>query len=281
MSELSEKSIRKLPAVRGLAWISGSWELVRRQPLRLLLVSLFFQFFLSFSQADILGLLVILCLPVLSAGMLHAFFLVGQGEKPMLAVLFMPFTAKDSVSRLLLLGGVVLVLGLLLVSLVLAGQVIDIDPEVISRIEQGDLEALQFIDPKVMESAVLAMAMAAAVSGAITYFSVPLIWFRKQPVGKAVVLGLKALGRNWKPLLVIGCLLGILAVPIAILFASFYLTVLSEGTASTWLAFLLLLLGPMFQLLLFGTQYLAFRDIFGLDESVAGNGNRKTDQLVA
>ena len=281
MSELSEKSIRKLPAARGLAWVSGSWELVRRQPLRLLLVSLFFQFFLSFSQADILGLLVILCLPVLSAGMLHAFFLVGQGEKPMLAVLFMPFTAKDSVSRLLLLGGVVLVLGLLLVSLVLAGQVVDIDPEVISRIEQGDLDALQFIDPKVMESAVLAMAIAAAVSGAITYFSVPLIWFRKQPTGKAVVLGLKALGRNWKPLLVIGCLLGILAVPIAILFASFYLTVLSEGTASTWLAFLLLLLGPMFQLLLFGTQYLAFRDIFGLDESVTGNGNRKTDQLVA
>ena len=281
MSELSEKSIRKLPAVRGLAWISGSWELVRRQPLRLLLVSLFFQFFLSFSQADILGLLVILCLPVFSAGMLHAFFLVGQGEKPMLAVLFMPFTAKDSVSRLLLLGGVVLVLGLLLVSLILAGQVVDIDPEVISRIEQGDLEALQFIDPKVMESAVLAMAIAAAVSGAITYFSVPLIWFRKQPTGKAVVLGLKALGRNWKPLLVIGCLLGILAVPIAILFASFYLTVLSEGTASTWLAFLLLLLGPMFQLLLFGTQYLAFRDIFGLDESVAGKGNRKTEQLVA
>jgi hypothetical protein len=281
MSELSEKSIRKLPAARGLAWVSGSWELVRRQPLRLLLVSLFFQFFLSFSQADILGLLVILCLPVLSAGMLHAFFLVGQGEKPMLAVLFLPFTAKDSVSRLLLLGGVVLVLGLLLVSLVLAGQVVDIDPEVISRIEQGDLEALQFIDPKVMESAVLAMAIAAAVSGTITYFSVPLIWFRKQPTGKAVVLGLKALGRNWKPLLVIGCLLGILAVPIAILFASFYLTVLSEGTASTWLAFLLLLLGPMFQLLLFGTQYLAFRDIFGLDESVAGNGNRKTDQLVA
>ena len=281
MNELSEQSIRKLPAARGLAWVSGSWELVRRQPLRLLLISLFFQFFLSFSQADILGLLVILCLPVLSAGMLHAFFLVGQGERPMLAVLFMPFTARDSVSRLLLLGAVVLVLGLLLVTMILAGQVVDIDPQVISRIEQGDLDALQFIDPKVMESAVVAMAIAAAVSATITYFSVPLIWFRKQPTGKAIVLGLKGLGRNWKPLLVIGCLLGILAVPIAILFASFYLSVLSEGTASTWLAFLLLLLGPMFQLLLFGTQYLAFRDIFGLDESIVGNSNRKTDQLVA
>ena len=281
MSDLSAKSIRKLPAARGLAWVSGSWELVRRQPLRLLLVSLFFQFFLSFSQADVLGLLVILCLPVLSAGMLHAFYLVEQGEKPMLAVLFIPFTAKNSISRLLLLGGVVLVLGLLLVSLLLAGQMVDIDPQILNRIEQGDLDALQSIDPKIMESTVVAMAIAAAVSGAITYFSVPLIWFRKQAVGRSVYLGLKALGRNWKPLLVIGCLLGILAVPIVLLFASFYLSTISEGTMSVWLAFVLLLLGPLFQLLLFGTQYMAFRDIFGLDETAVGNSKNPNDQLVA
>jgi hypothetical protein len=87
--------------------------------------------------------------------------------------------------------------------------------------------------------------------------------------------------RNWRPLLLIGVLLGLLAVPIALLFGSFYLSVLSEGTASSWLAFLLLLLGPMFQLLLFGTQYLAFRDIFGLDEAATGLDDKKADQLVA
>ena len=228
-----------------------------------------------------MGLLVILCLPVLSAGMLHAFFLVERGEKPMLAVLFMPFTAKKSVSKLLLLGGVVMVLGLLVVSLVLAGQMVNIDPEILSRIEQGDLDALQLIDPQIMESAIMAMAIGAAISGSITYFSVPLIWFRQQGVGGAVIMGLKAMARNWRPLLVIGALLGLLAVPIALLFGSFYLSALSEGIASSWLAFLLLILGPMFQLLLFGTQYLAFRDIFGLDEAAAGLDDKKADQLVA
>ena len=54
MSEQPQQPIRKVPAARGLAWLSGSWELVRRQPLRLLLISLFFQFFLGFSQADVL-----------------------------------------------------------------------------------------------------------------------------------------------------------------------------------------------------------------------------------
>ncbi|MGB5485810.1 MAG: hypothetical protein WBN06_00275, partial [Lysobacterales bacterium] len=94
MSDQVPPVIRKMPAARGLAWVSGSWGLVKRQPLRLLLISLFFQFLVSFSQTGALGLVVILCLPVLSAGLLHAFFLVDHGDKPMLAVLFMPFMAK-------------------------------------------------------------------------------------------------------------------------------------------------------------------------------------------
>ncbi len=280
MSDQVPPVIRKMPAARGLAWVSGSWGLVKRQPLRLLLISLFFQFLVSFSQTGALGLVVILCLPVLSAGLLHAFFLVDHGDKPMLAVLFMPFMAKRSIGSLLLLGGVAMALALLIVTLVLAGQIVDIDPDIIVRIEQGDLDALRLIDPQVMENAVLAMALGAAISGTITYFSVPLIWFRKLKMGSALLMGLKGLGRNWKPLLVIGLFLGILAVPIVLLFGSFYLSALSEGTASTLLGFLLLLLGPMFQLLLFGTQYLAFRDIFGLDETIVP-ANKTNDQLVA
>ncbi len=281
MSDQPGQTIRKLPAARALAWVSGSWELVRRQPVRLLLISLFFQFILSFSQAGVLGLLAILCLPVLSAGMLQAFFLVERGEKPMLAVLFMPFTAKKSAGQLLLLGAVVMALALLVVSLVLAGQVVDIDPEIINRIEQGDLDALQFLDPQIIESAVLSMALGAAISGCLTYFSVPLIWFRKQGMGSALIIGLKALGRNWKPLLLIGLLLAIMAVPIVLLLGSFYLSAFGGGVASSVLALLLLLLGPMFQLFVFGTQYLAFRDIFGMDKATADRGKTTGDQLVA
>jgi hypothetical protein len=281
MNDKDAVTIQKLPAARGLAWIAGSWELIRRQPLRLLLIGLFFQFFLGFTQSSALGLVVILCLPALSAGMLHAFFAVEHAEKPQLGVLFLPFTRGDSVGRLMLLGASVLVLGLLIISAIMAGQVVNIDPEIISRIEQGDIEALQLIDPQIMENAVLAMAVGAAVSGCITYFSVPLIWFRKQAMGSAVITGLKALGRNWKPLLVLGFFLAIVSVPIVLLFGSFYLSALTEGAASSWLAFLLLVLGPLFQLLLFGTQYLAFRDIFGLGAAGGEKVKPSEDQLVA
>ena len=281
VSSQAPKDFHTLPAARGLAWVAGSWGLVKRQPLRLLLISLFLQFFLGFSQAGALGLLVILCLPVLSAGMLHAFYTVERGEKPVLAILFRPFTSAGKLSTLLLLGAVVMVLGFLVISLIMSGQVMSIDADVLSRIEQGDLDALQLIDPKIMENVVFAMAIGAAISGSITYFAVPLIWFRKHGMGSAIRVGLMALARNWRPLLVIGALLGLLAVPIGLLLGSFYLSALSGGTASPILAFLILLLGPMFQLLLFGTQYLAFRDIFGLESKADVSDGRKEDQLVA
>lgn len=276
-----KQEIHKLPAARGLAWIVSSWDLIRRQPVRLLLISLFLQFFLSFAQAGVFGLLVILCLPVLSAGMLLALFTVDTGRKPTLAVLFMPFTATKVLSKLLMLGAIVMILGFIIITLVMSGQVLNIDAEVISRIEQGDMDALQLIDPQVIENAIFAMAFGATVSGTITYFAVPLIWFRNQPVGSAIVMGLRGLAKNWRPLLVIGILLGLLAVPIGLLFGSFYLSALSGGEASSVLAFLILLLGPLFQLLLFATQYLAFRDIFGLGTSMTPISRKEKGQLVA
>ena len=274
-------ALNRFPASRGLAWLAGSWGLVKRQPVRLLLIGLFFQFMLSFSQADLLGLLLVLCLPVLSAGMLQAFHLVGSGEKPLLVVLFLPFTERFAVSRLLLLGGLVLVLGLVLVTSVLAGQAMDIDPAVLSRIEAGEVDLLSVIDPAVLEKALLAMALAAALSGLMTYFPVPLIWFSRAATGRALLLGFKALGRNWRPLLLVGFLLGLLLVPIALLFGGIYLSAVSGEVAPTWLALLSILLGALFQLLLFGTQYLAFRDIFGIDEPGTEGERESGDQLLA
>ena len=100
-------------------------------------------------------------------------------------------------------------------------------------------------------------------------------------MGSAILLGLKALFINWKPLLVTGLLLGAVAVPILLLFGSFYLSALSDGGASNILAFLLLILGPLFQLMLFGTQFLAYKDIFGGGDSGKQPNKKSTDQLVA
>lgn len=276
-----DQSPRRLPAARGLAWLAGSWALLKREPLRLFFVSLFLQLLLSLSQAQALGVLVVLCLPALSAGMLQAFNVVECGRKPMLAVLFSPFTSRVQAGRLLLLGGLVILVGVLVVSLVLSGSVLQLAPDTVSRIESGDVDAIGKLDPKLIEHTIMAMALGAAITGSITYFAVPLIWFSHRSSGSAVILGLKALGRNWKPLLVLGLAIGALALPLALLFSVSYVSVLNSGAKPSWLALLMLLLGPLFQLLLFGTQYLAFRDIFGLEVRQEDPANGADDQLVA
>ena len=185
-----------LPASIGLAWLGLAWAMIKAQAIRLLLISLFFQFFLSFAQAGMLGLIVILCLPVLSAGILHSLRCVDLGKKPMLAMLFVGFSNSRSLSKLLLLGAVVMVLGLLIVTLAMSGQVMNLDPELLARIEQGDLDAIQAIDPQVIRNAMFAMLIGAAISGTLTYFAVPLIWFKGASVGQSILVGLTAMAKN-------------------------------------------------------------------------------------
>lgn len=277
----SSAKFSKLPATHGVVWLTSAWALIRTQTIRLLLISLFFQFFLSFANAGLLGLLVVLCLPVLSAGMLHSIRLADTGQKPRLALLFIGFSNGKSLSKLLLLGAIVMVTGFLIVTLVMSGQVMNIDPEILIRIEQGDLDAIQAIDPQIIKNAMFAMALGAATSGTLTYFAVPLIWFRDDSVGQSIFVGLAAMARNWRPLLVVALLLGLVVAPIGLLFGFFFMSSLQGSVISSVLAFLILLFVPLFQLLVFTTQYLAFRDIFNMktdqDQSSEGAG----DQLVA
>lgn len=272
---------RRLPPARGLGWLAASWALLKKEPLRLFLISLFLQLLLSFSQAQALGLLVVLCLPALSAGMLQAFGAVDRGQRPGLAVLFAPFMVRGQAGRLLLLGGLVILIGLVVVSLLLSGTVLQLDAGTVSRIESGDLEAIGKLDPKLIEHMIVAVAAGAAITGSITYFAVPLIWFKRRSTGRAVVLGLKALGRNWKPLLVLGLSVTVVALPLVILLSASYLSALGGGSGSSWLAALMLLIGPLFQLLLFGTQYTAFKDIFGLQAEPGRPPEGPDDQLLA
>lgn len=277
----SAAKFSKLTASHGVSWLTSAWALIRTQTIRLLLISLFFQFFLSLANAGMLGLLVVLCLPVLSAGMLHSIEIADSGKKPILALLFVGFSSGKSLSKLLLLGAIVMVTGFLIVTLVMSGQVMNIDPEILTRIEQGDLDAIQAIDPQIIKNAMFAMLIGAAISGTLTYFAVPLIWFRDESVSQSILVGLAAMARNWRPLLVVGILLAMVVAPIGLLFGFFFMSSLQGSAISSVLAFAILLFVPLFQLLVFATQYMAFRDIFNMKAEQDQNSDEGGNQLVA
>ena len=62
-----------------MAWLVQSMSLLRLQAGRLLLIALLMQLVLGLSQLPLIGLLIILCVPALNAGLLEAFHVTARG----------------------------------------------------------------------------------------------------------------------------------------------------------------------------------------------------------
>ena len=280
MNNPANRDFRVLPAAGGWDWLLQSLALLRAQGARLLLIAVLMQLILSLVQVPILGILVVLSVPGLSAGILEAFHRAGQGMAPPLAVLFAPLTSGRHLGRFYGMGGLVIGLSIICVSFVL-GSTTEIDEALLMRLQQGDMAALEEIDPTFMSRLFAAFAVSVAVSGTLTFFSIPLVWFRDRKLGQSLGEGIKALVANWKPMLVLGLGLTVAFVPLFVLMLlSLQLAALGPIGASAGMG-LVLVLVLLFQLLLFGTQYCSFRSIFGLESKPAEDEPGDSGQWVA
>lgn len=269
MKEHSAPRIVSVPASAGLAWLLQSLTLLRRQAGPLLLIAVLMQLLMSLTRLPLVGFLVVLALPALTAGVLEAFDTAARGVRPRIALLFRPLTTAGRSASLFGLGALVFLVGVVTAALVLSGGVEQLDPATIQRLEQGDIAALSEIDPDFIRRMLLAFAIGMAVSGTLSYFSIPLIWFHAMPLWPALSLGLRALVRNWIPFIVLTvCLAGVL-VPLSLL-GSFVLGAAGgEGLVSSLAMAVLLLSVLALQLVLFGAQYCSARQIFKKDEPPA------------
>lgn len=277
------KGTRKLPAARGLAWFSGSISLLRAQPVRLLLIGLVLQFLMGFSQFGLVGVLMLLAIPALTAGVLQSMTLADRGYRPPLMTLFSAFSDTARLLRLFILGAVSGIVALLTAGVIMSGSLEAMSPEILSRLEQGDVQALVGVDPELVQRLALGVLTGLLVSGSIAYFAIPLIWFQGRPVGVAISEGLVGMIRNWAPVLVMGLLLAIVAMPVALATVAMMAASYGAGQASPLLTLIMLLMMVAFQMLLFGAQYHASREIFGIGmgESGPDNPEEGDNQLVA
>ena len=264
----------------GMAWLTQALSLLRDQAGRLLLIAVLMQLILGLVQLPLLGILVILAVPGLSAGILEAFHRARIGATPAVSLLFRPL-ASDRLGRFVGMGGLVILVSVVCVSFVM-GSTTEIDEALLARLQQGDMTALEQIDPTFVTRLFAAFAISIAISGTLTFFSIPLVWFGNRKLGGALGEGLKALLANWKPMLVLGLALMVVFLPVSLLTALLMQFALMEGIAGTLGMGLVMMLLLLFQLLLFGTQYCAFAEIFRLE---AGPKNAEPppsdDQLVA
>lgn len=274
---------RVLPAVRGLGWVSVALMLLRAQPLRMLLLGLVLQLLAGLMQLGPLGVLFVLSVPALSAGMMLAWHTVASGSIPQLSMLFRAFTQPDRLLRLVLLGALVLGVAMVSVMFSLSGLIAGLDAQTLQELEQGQIERLFLEHPEELQRSLLAMMLALAVSGTISYFAVPLIWFMDLRLWRAVLIGLRGLLLNWRAFLLMGVMLALLALPVVIMYT---LVSTLNATGSPLAALggtLMMFLVALYQLVVLATQYVAFAEVFGLasDNSSGGIDNDRDGQLVA
>ena len=277
--------IRRLPAGRGLTWLMLSLRLIRSQPGRLLLLAVLLQLILGLSQVPVIGMLVVLAVPAFSAGLLEAFRRIETGGALPASILFVPVTQRPANGRLLMLGLVMFALAALAAMLVMGNSDAKLDAELLQQIEQGNAEALGQLDPELMFRILMSALLAISISGTISFLAIPLIWFGGMPMSKALMLGLQGLLRNWKPFLVLGIGLVLMLAPLVIFFALMLGLASGFGAISLLFALLVMLSGLLFQLVVLGTQYLSFKDIYGLpvqtQDLIPGDDENQDGQLLA
>ena len=272
----------KAPASHGMAWLVQSLALLRAQTGRLLLIALLLQLLLGLTQVPLLGILVVIAIPGLGAGILEAFHLTGQGGQPVPSVLFKPLASRQHNGRLLALGALIFAIGVLSISVLLPSSSELMDEDLMTRIQQGDMDAIAQLDPNYLSRLVLAFMVGVAISGTLSYFTIPLVWFQERKLGAAVTEGLRALIVNWKPFLVLSLGLAALFLPVAIVTGILLELAGAGGLVSFFVMGLIMILLLLFQLTLFGTQYCAFREIFGQETNTESQETPGDDsQLVA
>jgi hypothetical protein len=253
----------RLPASRGLSWLLQSLALIRRQPARLLFMAVLLQLILGLSQVPVLGMLVILALPAFSAGLLEAFSRVETGRLLPSSTLFVPLAEKPANGRLLLLGVLMFAVASLSVLLVMGGSEAQLDASLLQRIEQGDATAIAELDPVLTSRILFSALLAISISGTLSFLAIPLIWFHRLPMPRALLLGLQALLRHWQAFLVLGLGMTVLLLPVIVFFVMMMKLAGAISPLSLVFVVLLMLGALLFQLVVLATQYFACKDIFG------------------
>jgi hypothetical protein len=281
MKPKPDLKVRVVPPRHGIAWLVQSMALLRAQPGRLLFIAVLLQIMMGLTQVPLVGFLLVLSVPALSAGVLQAIRVTAEGGRPAPALLFSPLLSGSHTGRLLSLGALVFAVGILTASLFLSGSEVVFDPDMLARLERGEIEALSVLDQDTLHRLVIAFVIGISVSGTLSYMTIPLIWFHDRKLGAALAGGLRALFANWKPFLVLVVAMAAVLVPVVVLAGIVISFAGSSGVLSVILLGLVMILLLAFQLILFATQYCAFGDIFGLESESAPPAEKDDSQLVA
>jgi hypothetical protein len=247
--------VQSVKAARGVFWVVDGLRNVARQPLMwvgvtVLLLTIDTVLLVVPAVGRLLWLFFV---PVLAAGLLYAAREAERGREIEFGHVFQGFQDSHISKRLLLLGGMIVLLSLLAGFILVFVAIVEsggVDPTTLAVAMSG--RVVSVISVVVMVVAVLIVAVAA--------YAVPLIMFAGSTIISALRLSFLTCIRNIVPLLVFGLayVLLVLAVSIPVVFA--VSMAMGKGVISvlTATAILLLILVPITS----SAWYASYRDCF-------------------
>lgn len=213
-------------------------------------------------------LLLMLITPSLTAGAMAAFSEVEAGRRPAPTALVSAWRHPNLRNRLLGIGSFFLVgslIALVLLAAWLGGQA---TPEQIQAAQTSPEAMAELLNAISFGPVLLLAGVAMAIVLSAMYFAIPLVAFADAPVGQALWSSLRAVLANWAAFLGLGLALIALVFGLGLVFGLLTLSLgLALGGAGQMIGqVLFMLMAMLVQVLMAGTQWVAFREIFGSDE---------------
>jgi hypothetical protein len=252
-----------LPPHAGWRWILAGFAIFRRNPpMMSMLVISYWLLMIFLNVLPVIGaLLASMAMPGLSVGLMQAARNLERGEAVSIQTLFSAF--RDNARTLVLLGALYLfcTLGILGVSALFDGGDLLSYMMASHRAERPALEDSAVLLPSLVVIALLVPVMMA------WWFAPVLAAWHHLPLGKSLFFSFVACWLNWRPFLVYGGgLLLVAGVLPGLLLA--ILLILLPGAASFLTALLTVPMALIIAPAIFASFYACYRDIFGISEIV-------------
>ncbi len=265
--------IHRVGFMRGFKWLLFGADLTGRRPAALMPVAALFLLVSLVQVIPVVGPgLLVLITPLLTAGLLTAFWKVSHGQAIEPWVLFAGWQDERARGGLLTLG-MWMILGLILaiwvLSLWLAPQ---LSPGQIERAMEDPEQLLQLlVETRWLGGVSLAGLVLAAVLGAV-YFGVPLVRFNHFGVGPAMAWSLRAVIGNWAAFLGLTCSILVFSMAVGLLLGliSGLLGIALGALAGFPIKLLYVLTVMLVQVVMAGAQYVAYREVFVWPEVESG-----------
>ncbi len=272
--------IKVFPARRGWQWLMQSGDLIGQYRSVFIWQALLWVGVTLIGDIPVIGfVLLLLLMPGLQAGVMYAFDKANRREQPQVGDLFAVLSSPRR-SMMLQLAGIVVVIALILVSIAISSML----PELLelAEINTAQVEQLPADDVQRLAMVLVVIMMMANLA---LLFAVPRVAFDGCRPMSAIVESIRVCVLNWRAVLIFFVAQIVVAMAASII-VMLLISVISliGGTVGIILQTLIFSMFVMlFQVLVCGGQYLAWRDVFDHNKADAGDDPPppEYDKLIA